>query len=95
MVMGLAPVVLLGFVRRAGAASFHLAFWPGLLLGVALVVESATGAALFPSWVDLGTGAYADDLSVNLYGLALCTVGFLAGAVLRPANRSTGALQPL
>lgn len=96
MVMGLAPIVLLGFVRRAGAASFHLAFWPGIVFGVALVVESATGASLFPAWVDLGTGPYADDLGINVYGLALCTAGYFAGAVLRPAaQRIPSVTQPI
>jgi len=83
MVMGLAPIFLLSFVPGAGPASFHLAFWPGLILGILVTIESATGAAVFPAWVDIGSGKYADDLGINLYGLLLCTGGFLAGCVLR------------
>lgn len=81
MVMGLAPIFLLSFVSSAGRASFHLAFWPGLALGVLKVLEGAVGAPLFPGWVDLGVGGYADDLGVNVYGLLICTTGYLAGAV--------------
>ena len=82
MVMGLAPIFLLSFLSRAGRLSFHLAFWPGLTLGVVMTVQGATGLDLFPAWVNIGTGIYAVDLGVNLYGLALCTVGYLVGAVL-------------
>jgi hypothetical protein len=93
MVMGLAPIFLLSFIRPAGPASFHMAFWPGLVLGVLITIESATGVAIFPAWVDIGGGKYADDLGVNLYGLALCTGGYLLGAVLF-ARRSPVATVP-
>jgi Na+/proline symporter len=82
MVMGLAPIFLLAFVPSAGAASFHLAFWPGLLFGVLKTVEAATGSQIFPDWINIGGGKYADDLGVNVYGLMVCTAGYLAGAVL-------------
>lgn len=82
MVMGLAPIFLLAFVRGAGPMSFHLAFWPGLLFGVLRVVENALGIALFPDWISIGGGRYAVDLGVNVYGLLLCTAGYLIGAWL-------------
>ncbi|MEL0107643.1 MAG: hypothetical protein VW802_11940 [Rhodospirillaceae bacterium] len=82
MVMGLAPIFLLSFVPGAGPVSFHLAFWPGLVLGVLVTLESATGAAIFPAWIDIGSGKYADDLGVNVYGLLVCTTGFLAGCLV-------------
>jgi SSS family solute:Na+ symporter len=82
MVMGLAPIFLLSFVPSAGAASFHLAFWPGLLFGVIKTVESATGTAIFPDWINIGGGRYADDLGINVWGLLLCTAGYLLGAAL-------------
>jgi len=82
MVMGLAPIFLLAFVPHAGRESFHLAFWPGLALGVLVTLEGALGAEIFPAWIDIGSGAYADDLGVNLWGLLLCTAGYLAGAAL-------------
>lgn len=90
MVMGLAPIFLLSFLPSAGPASFHMAFWPGLLFGVLITVESATGMSIFPAWIDLGSGKYADDLGVNVYGLLICTSGYLLGALLF-GRRSTVA----
>ena len=86
MVMGLAPIFILSFLPGAGRTSFHLAFWPGLLIGVVKVLEGAAGAPIFPEWLDLGVGIYADDLGVNVYGLLVCTAGYLLGAV--PFTRS-------
>jgi Na+/proline symporter len=82
MVMGLAPIFLLSWIGSAGRLSFHFAFWPGLLFGVLLTVESATGMSILPAAFDVGMGKYADDLGVNLYGLAICTAGYLLGAAL-------------
>ncbi|TVQ06038.1 MAG: Na+/proline symporter, partial [Leptolyngbya sp. DLM2.Bin27] len=82
MVMGLAPIFLLAFLPRAGALSFHLAFWPGLVFGVLRVAENVIAAPIFPAWMSLGTGRYAVDLGVNIYGLLLCTAGYLIGAWL-------------
>jgi Na+/proline symporter len=86
MVMGLAPIFLLAFVPGVGPWSFHLAFWPGLLFGVLVTVESMLKVAIFPAWIDIGTGAYADDLGVNVWGLCLCTAGFLVGALIGRAK---------
>ncbi len=82
MVMGLAPVFLLAPLVRYSPWSFHLAFWPGVVLGVML----ATGAV--PAAWAIGTGKYALLLGTNLYGLAICFAGFLlplAVQRLRPA----------
>jgi hypothetical protein len=54
MVMGLAPIFLLAFVRGAGPLSFHLSFWPGLTFGILRVLESALGTQIFPTWVSYG-----------------------------------------
>ncbi|MGB7087007.1 MAG: Na+/proline symporter [Phormidesmis sp.] len=86
MVMGLAPIFLLAFIRKAGSLSFHLAFWPGLTFGVLRVVESASGLSVFPAWMSLGSGKYALDLGLNVYGLLICIGGYLLGAVLRPSQ---------
>ena len=93
MVMGLAPIFLLSFIRGAGKLSFHLAFWPGLLFGVGVTLEGALGLELFPAWIDIGAGKYADDLGINVYGLIVCTAGYLIGAVIGPAlgKRGRGA----
>ncbi len=81
MMMDLAPIFLLSFIPTAGAVSLHLAFWPGLALGVVMTLEGATGLAIVPAWIDLGFGTYADDLGVNVCGLVLCTGGFVLGAL--------------
>lgn len=94
MVMGLAPIFLLSFVPGAGRESFHLAFWPGLALGILIVVGSALGTEIFPRWIEIGTGPYARDLGVNVWGLALCTAGYLAGALIGRARRRGGTRVP-
>lgn len=71
MVMGLAPVFLLASLVKHSPWSFHLAFWPGVVLGVMLAAN-----AIPASWA-IGTGKYALLLGVNLYGLAICFAGFL------------------
>lgn len=71
MVMGLAPVFLLAPFVSYSPWSFHLAFWPGVALGVLL----AAGA--IPATWAIGTGKYALLFGTNLYGLAICLAGFL------------------
>jgi hypothetical protein len=71
MVMGLAPIFLLAPLARYSPWSFHLAFWPGVMLGVMLATN-----AIPQSWA-IGTGKYALLLGTNLYGLAICVAGFL------------------
>ena len=71
MVMGLAPVFLLAPLARYSPWSFHLAFWPGVLLGVVLTLN-----AIPQSWA-IGSGKYALLLGTNFYGLAICFAGFL------------------
>jgi len=71
MVMGLAPVFLLAPLVRRSPWSFHLAFWPGVIIGVLLAAS-----ALPQSWA-IGTGKYALLLGANFYGLAICFAGFL------------------
>ena len=87
MVMGLAPIFLLPLlIRKAGSLSFHLAFWPGLIIGSLRVLESAVPVTVFPAWLALGSGKYAIDLGLNVFGLLLCCTGYLAGAILWPAK---------
>ncbi len=87
MVMGLAPIFLLCWVRRAGALSFHLAFWPGVIIGVIRGAEVFGQTRILSPALDLGTGPFAADLGANVGGLLLCTTGFLLGAVLAPRAR--------
>ena len=85
MIMGLAPVFLLAFVRRAGALSFHLSFWTGLALGVML----AAGWA--PAAMAVGEGKYALSLGVNLWGLLLCAILYIIGAMLNTSKPTSAA----
>ena len=71
MVMGLAPVFLLAPLVKHSPWSFHLAFWPGVVLGVMLA-----GGAIPQSWA-IGGGKYALLLGANVYGLGICCAGFL------------------
>ena len=66
---------------NAGAEATERPFWTGLSLGVLMTIESATGIDIFPGWIDIGSGRYADDLSVNVYGLLACTAGYLLGTL--------------
>ena len=87
MVIGLAPIFL--FSGRVGhaPASFHLAFWPGIALGVLQALN-----LIPPSW-SIGGGKYGVLLGTNLYGLALCTAGFfLPLALPRFRIRPTGVV---
>jgi len=84
MVMGLAPVFLLSPLVRHSPWSFHLAFWPGVVLGVLLA------SGLIPQAWAIGTGKYALLLGTNAYGLAICVAGFLIPvAWQRLTTRST------
>lgn len=70
MVLGLAPIFLLGLWVDAPPMSFHLAFWTGILLGTLDVL------GLVPAAVAIGHGRYAVLLGVNAGGLMLATVLF-------------------
>ena len=71
MVMGLAPIFLLAPLVKYSPWSFHLAFWPGVILGVLLALD-----AIPASWA-IGNGKYALLLGTNFYGLMTCFAGFL------------------
>jgi len=83
MVIGLAPIFLLGLVLRAPPLSFHLAFWGGVGIGI------AQAAGLVPAALRIGAGRYADLLGANLWGLVLVTALFLLPVLAhpRPARR--------
>ena len=71
MVIGLAPIFLLhGFVKPT-KLGFHLSFWIGIILGILLTIN------LIPTSWAIGTGKSALLLGVNLYGLILCTIGYV------------------
>lgn len=83
-IMGLAPIFLLGWIRPAGKLSFHLALWPGVAIGVLLALQDILHLPTIPAAVAIGSGSYAETLGINVYGVLLCSVLFIAGAWLRP-----------
>lgn len=82
MVMGLAPVFLLYRLVGYSPASFHCSFWTGVALGILYT------AGLIPEAVAIGEGKYGLLLGTNLYGLALCTLGFFVPTLFRSKLRS-------
>ncbi len=84
MVLGLAPAFILGIFLRAPPASFHLAFWTGIVAGV---IEAL---GIVPAWMVIGDGHYASLLGVNVWGLAASTALFLAA---RGVWRTDGRLR--
>ncbi len=89
MVIGFAPIFLLGFlVREPSPWSFHLAFWSGMFFGFACAF------GWLPDWMRIGTGKEALLLGTNVYGLLVCTAGFLLPLwirKLRGGNRGPSA----
>jgi len=93
MVMGLAPIFLLSWIRQAGTLSFHLAYWPGVVIGVIRAAETFGHLQIFPAELALGSGKYALDLGLNVWGLIICTAGYIAGALLAPNTRAAYSLR--
>jgi solute:Na+ symporter, SSS family len=91
MVMGLAPIFLLSWLRPAGVLSFHLAYWPGVAIGVARAIETSH-VDILPKALSLGSGKFALDLGVNVWGLVICSVGYLLGALLAPRRQTALAM---
>jgi len=89
-VMGLGPIFLLSWLPSAGRLSFSLAFWPGVAIGVLKIIEAFGGVSVFPSSINIGVGSYAQDLGINVWGLAVCTTGFLIGSLIG-SRRSVSA----
>ena len=81
-IMGLAPIFLLAWLPGAGRLSFHLALWPGVIIGIALALERLAGFELIPAAVAIGSGQYAETLGINVWGLALCTTLFAGAAAV-------------
>ncbi len=100
MVLGLAPIFLLGWIRSAGCYAFHASFWSGVGAGALLLAVQQSWVPVEASaWVHdtlaIGTGKYGLLLGVNLAGLAFSTVAFALGtgidAMLAAAETDAGA----
>jgi len=81
MVIGLAPVFVLHGLTTPTRLGFHFSFWTGICLGIAVTLDWIP-----PSWA-IGDGKYALLLGTNLYGLALCTLGYLLPGWLRGSSK--------
>jgi len=89
MVMGLAPIFLLSWLRPAGPLSFHLAYWPGVVIGILRAIETFAHVSIFPTYLALGSGKFAIDLGLNVWGLLLCTGGYVIGALFASSRQAT------
>ncbi len=81
MVLGLAPAFLLFFWKRARGIAFHLAFWPGIAVGILYAANRVPA-----SWA-LGRGPNAGLLGANVFGTLLVFAGFFTGAGLDAMGR--------
>lgn len=89
MVMGFAPIFCLhGFVKPT-KAGFHISFWLGIIIGILYTME------LIPSYFGIGGGDSALLLGVNVYGLLLCTAGYVIPGVLAQVTEGKNKLQNL
>lgn len=79
MVIGLAPIFIF-WKLKAPKISFFLSIFVGLIWGFALVFK------LIPEVAQISSGAYANLLSVNLYGTISCFIVFLVPYFLMKLN---------
>lgn len=88
MIMGLGPIFL---IHGAGPIKptklgFHLSFWIGMILGI---VDTVNADAL--SFMNIGTGAYANFLGVNLWGAVLCWGSYIiCGIIANMMDKTEG-----
>jgi len=77
MVMGLAPIFLFHTMKGVPPISFHLAFWPGIALGVWYAFWPV------PVFLAIGSGKYAGLLGINVYGVLLCAALYVLPVAVR------------
>lgn len=83
MIMGLGPIFLLHGVGRIKPTNlgFMLAFWIGMILGIWDVVNAAS-----LSFMNIGTGAYANFLGVNFWGALICWAAYIVPGLIAGAK---------
>ena len=88
MIMGLGPIFLLhgaGPIKPT-KIGFHLSFWIGMILGIVDTISPDT-----LSFMNIGTGAYANFLGVNFWGAVLCWASYtLCGVVANAMEHAEG-----
>jgi Na+/proline symporter len=82
MVMGLAPIFLLHGVVRPTKMGFHLSFWCGISIGILFTL------GWVPKELAIGGGKNGLLLATNLYGLILCTLGYVIPGILSGSPRT-------
>ncbi|MCA9562586.1 MAG: hypothetical protein KC561_03810, partial [Myxococcales bacterium] len=88
MVLGLAPPILLYFLKPSGRFAFHLGFWPGVAVGVIYALGEV------PESLAIGGGNYAALLGANVWGTVMVFGGFMLGTgldILLGAKSKPGA----
>lgn len=80
MVIGLAPIFILHGIVKPTKLGFHLSFWIGIALGFLMTID------VVPEIFAIGSGKQALLLGVNLYGLILCTLGYILPGVILKNN---------
>lgn len=76
MVLGLAPIFIFFSWRHAGRWAFHLALWPGLLMGFWFAFGT------IPEFLHIGEGKNAGLLGLNLWGSLLIFALFGLGTAI-------------
>jgi len=90
VVLGLGPpILLLEFVRGHRPLSFHLPFWFGVALGIAVLDKQD-----FSFW-QIGDGSYKELLGVNVYGSLISFGLFILGLVWNWGDNRTLRAQGL
>lgn len=79
MIMGLGPIFL---IHGAGPikptkVGFHLSFWIGMILGI---IDTVNPESL--SFLNIGTGDYANFLGVNFWGAVLCWGSYIVCGII-------------
>ena len=82
MIMGLGPIFLLHGVGpiKPTKLGFHLSFWIGMVLGI---VDTVSASSL--AFMNIGAGAYANFLGVNLWGAIICWLAYIVPGVIANA----------
>lgn len=91
MIMGLGPIFLMHGRKgiKPTTIGFMLAFWIGMILGIWDVVNAAS-----LSFMNIGTGKYANFLGVNFWGALLCWAAYIIPGVIAAAKEKAAGIEP-
>ncbi|MBQ9068941.1 MAG: hypothetical protein IJ131_07770 [Eggerthellaceae bacterium] len=91
MIMGLGPIFLLHGRKgiKPTTVGFMLAFWIGMILGIWDVVNASS-----LSFMNIGTGKYANFLGVNFWGALLCWIAYIVPGVIAARQEKAAGIEP-